>query len=307
MRRIWVAVGFFAFIALIINFTPQGKRLYEQIVYFSPCDRPITYSIGTIDTRFQVTPDELLTDAKVAANVWSASQNRQLFEYDPKSTFTINMVYDSRQALTSEITKLNSDLKQKQGDIDPRITAFKKEQEDFEVRVSQLNKQVQYWNSRGGAPKDEYDKLVSQQKELQAEGQNLNEEALALGQSTQEYNLSAQKLNQTIDNYKQVLQFKPEEGLYEQEGSKRKISIYIDISKDEFLHTLAHEMGHSLGLDHNNNEASIMYPQTTTILEPSHDDISALNDICKKRTVFEIAYSRIQQFVQIIQERMTSK
>lgn len=292
---------------LFVIFTAQGKQVFAKILYYSPCDTPISYSIGSIDTRFHVTTDELLTDAKAATNIWNTTQNKQLFMYDPNAAFTINMVYDSRQALTSEITQLNSDLKQKQGDIDPKIAAFKKKQEDFEVRVSQLNQQVQYWNGKGGAPKEEYDKLVSQQKELQAEARSLNEEAQSLGQSTQEYNLNAQKLNHTIDNYKQVLQYRPEEGLYEQEGTKRKISIYIDISKDEFLHTLTHEFGHALGMDHNNDEKSIMYPQTTTVLQPSSEDINALNEICMKRTVFEVMYNRISELTQIIRERMKAK
>ncbi len=307
MKRIWIIAALVFLIAFFVVFTPQGKALMEKVVYYSPCDTSIAYSIGSIDSRFNVTSDELLTDAKAAANIWNTTQNKQLFVYDSNSTFTINMVYDSRQALTSEITQLNSDLKQKQGDIDPKIAAFKKKQEDFEVKVNQLNQQIQYWNSRGGAPKEEYDKLVSSQRELQVEAKSLNEEAQSLGQSTQEYNLNAQKLNQTIDNYKQVLQFRPEEGLYEQEGAKRKISIYIDISKDEFLHTLTHEFGHALGLDHIDNENSIMYPQTTTVLQPSSEDTAALNEICKKRTVFEVVYNKVQMLTQVVSERMKTK
>lgn len=307
MKRIWGIVLVVILAVVLVSFTANGKQLFEKIFFYSPCDRPIRYAIGTIDSRFHVTPDDLLTDTKAAANIWNMVENKQLFAYDPASTFTINMVYDSRQALTSKITQLNTDLKEQQGAIDPRIEAFKKKQVDFEQRVSQLNKQVQYWNSKGGAPKEEYDKLVAQQKELQSEAQSLNTEAESLGQSTQEYNLNAQKLNQTIDNYKQVLQYKPEEGLYEQEGGKRKISIYIDISKDEFLHTVTHEMGHALGLDHNNNALSIMYPQTTNVLTPSTDDINSLNALCMRRPITEVVLNRMQEVFQIISERMKSR
>lgn len=306
MKRVLVTVFVACIIVFLVTFTAQGRRLFENIVYYSPCDTAIRYSIGTIDSRFNVKPDEFLTDAKAAVNIWNATQSKQLFVYDPTATFTINMVYDSRQALTNEITKLNSDLKQKQGDIDPKIAAFKKKQDNFEARVNQLNQEVKYWNSRGGAPQDEYNKLVSRQKDLQVEARSLNEEAQSLGQSTQEYNLNAQKLNQTIDNYKQVLHYKPEEGLYEQEGNKRKISIYIDISKKEFLHTLTHEFGHALGLDHNDDEKSIMFPQTTTVLQPSKVDTASLDEICKKRTVFEVLYNKIHELNQVIRERMKS-
>jgi hypothetical protein len=283
---------------------PQLRAKTIGLFYYSPCDIPIAYSIGIIDSRFNVTSEELLQDAKTAANIWSSTQNKTLFVYKPDASFTINMVYDSRQALTSQIDQLDSSLKQQQGTIDPKIAEFKEKQAAFEQRVNALNSQIQYWNGRGGAPKEEYDKLLDEQKSLQNEAGELNAEGRALGQSAQEYNSSAQKLNQTIDNYQVVLQSKPEEGLYEQNGGKRKISIYIDISKNEFLHTLTHEMGHALGLDHNSNPKSIMYPQTTTILEPSKEDVDALNEICEKKTIFEILLNRFQEIVTVIEKKM---
>lgn len=281
----------------IVSFAQHGFS-------YSPCDTPIPYSIGTIDSRFKVSSDELLTDTKIAANVWNATQNKPLFVYDPNSKFTINLVYDSRQALTSQIDRLNSDLKQKQGSIDPKIAAFKQQQADFEKKVADLNSQIQYWNSQGGAPREVYDKLVATQKSLQAEAKDLNAQAQELGQSTEEYNLNAQQLNQTLDSYKQVLQYQPEEGLYEQRGLERKISIYIDISQDEFLHTLTHEMGHALGLDHNNNPESIMFPQTTTVLEPSVDDKTEIDAICKKRNIIDIFRERFSETITILKSRM---
>lgn len=288
-----------------ITFLPLLLLVLASFYFrYTPCDTPIPFSIGTIDSRFHVTAEDLIIDTKKASDIWSNTQGKQLFVYKPGSDFTINMVYDSRQALTSKITKLNTDLKQQQGEIDPKIMAFKQKQADFEKRVNALNDSISYWNSRGGAPKEEFDKLNSEQKSLQDEADELNNTARALGQQAQEYNLNADKLNQTIGNYQQVLQNKPEEGLYEQDGYKRKISIYIDISKDEFLHTLAHEMGHALGLNHTENEQSIMYPQTTTVLAPSAEDIAQLSAICEKRTIAEVVYNRIIESIKIIQERL---
>jgi hypothetical protein len=277
------------------------------VVYYSPCNTPIPYSIGSIDSRFNVTREELLIDAKTAANVWNTTQNKQLFIYDPDSKFTINMVYDDRQELTSKITEMNSNLKQQQGEIDPKIADFKKKQADFEKRVNALNEEIQYWNGKGGAPKEEYDKLTLRQKELQTEAASLNATARDLGQSTDEYNANAQVLNKTIGDYQDILHYKPEEGLYEQEGRNKKISIYIDISQDEFLHTLTHEMGHALGLDHNSDAQSIMYPQTTNILTPSSEDTKALNAICEKKLITEVAVNRIREIILVLNERFGKK
>lgn len=307
MKKLYLLIAALLIIGLGYLFRTQLLAIAAPVVYYSPCDTPIPYSIGSIDSRFNVTKEELLVDAKSAANVWNTTQNKQLFLYDPDSKFTINMVYDDRQALTSKITEMNSNLKQQQGEIDPKITAFKKQQADFERRVSALNQEIQYWNGKGGAPQEEYDKLTQQQKALQAEAADLNATARELGQSTDEYNANAQVLNKTIGDYQDILQYKPEEGLYEQEGRNRKISIYIDISQDEFLHTLTHEMGHALGLDHNSDTASIMYPQTNNVLKPSSADIKALDAICEKKLITEVATDRIREIILILSERLGKK
>lgn len=298
-----VSTVFIVGASLLVFFRKEVGAFAYDTYYYSPCDTPIAYSVGTIDSQFKITKEELLGDLETATSIWSGVAGQPLFEYDPKSTFTINMVYDERQKLTSKISELNSSLEQKQGEIDPKIAAFKEKQSDFEKRVSALNDRISYWNSQGGAPREEYEKLVAEQKQLQAEASQLNQEAERLGQATQEYNANANTLNRTIDDYKQVLEFKPEEGLYEQEGNERKISIFIDVSEKEFLHTLTHELGHALALDHVNDREAIMYPQTTDDLTPSLAEVEMLQKICKKRPIYEVLFERIQEVVEVIKER----
>ena len=307
MKRIYYLPIGLVVILLYFVFRIPVNNAVLAVIYYSPCDYPLAYSIGSIDSRFKMTKEALITDAKIAGNVWSSSINKQLFVYDPKADFTINLVYDSRQELTNKITEMNKDLKEKQGEIDPKLEDYKRKELNFEKRVKALNDQISSWNMKGGAPKEEYDKLIAEQKSLQEEARVLTDEAKALGQATDDYNSNAKNLNQEIDNYQQVLVTKPEEGLYEQDGRKRKISIYIDISHDEFLHTLTHEMGHSLGLDHNTDPKSIMYPQTTQVLTPSEVEIEDLQNICKKGTVFEILFTRMSELVKVIQTQVLKK
>lgn len=304
-RLIWLVVLLLGF-ALYIVLKKEADAAIYSLIYYSPCDRPIKYSIGTIDNGFKTTKERLITDAKIAANIWSNTQGKPLFEYDPEADFTINLVYDSRQKLTSKITDLDSELKQKQSTIDPKIAAYKEKQVNFESRVEKLNLEIKSWNEKGGAPQEVYDRLVSEQKNLQAEAQALTAEAKSLGQETSEYNASAKELNQEIDNYKDVLVTKPEEGLYEQDGRERKISIFIDVDHEEFLHTLTHEMGHALGLEHNSDPESIMYPQTTNVLAPSEVEIKELNAICEHKTVFEVVYNRASDVYAVLANRLKS-
>lgn len=292
---------------MVYVFRAQVGQAFERVYYYSPCDTPITYSIGTIDAGFNTTHEELLKDSIAAANIWNSVMDKTLLVYDPKSEFKINLVYDTRQELTTKINELTNELEEKQNEIDPKIEDYKKRQLAFEEEVKRLNDNIAYWNGQGGAPREEYEKLVSRQEDLKVRAQALNAEARSLGQQTNDYNANARVLNSTIDDYKGVLVTKPEEGLYVQEGSFKSISIFIDVSHEEFLHTLTHEFGHALGLEHNTDQESIMYPQTSKVLTLASSEIEELNAICERKPVHEVAYKRFGEVIEALKVRFVTQ
>ena len=99
------------------------------------------------------------------------------------------------------------------------------------------------------------------------------------------YNAQVGQLNKTVDTFSNELARKPEEGIYL--GEENKIEIYFNVSKKELVHTIAHELGHSLGISHNEDKEGIMYPYTTEEVKLSAADISSLNQVCKKQTFFD--------------------
>jgi predicted Zn-dependent protease len=63
-----------------------------------------------------------------------------------------------------------------------------------------------------------------------------------------------------------------------------EINIYEFDSRTALLRVLAHEFGHALGLDHNDNEQSIMhYLNSSTNLKPTKEDLAALREVCATR------------------------
>ena len=60
-----------------------------------PCQKPITYSIANLDSRFGLTKAELLADAKQAETIWESPINKQLFEYSSSGDLKINLIYAS--------------------------------------------------------------------------------------------------------------------------------------------------------------------------------------------------------------------
>lgn len=278
----------------------------NQLLYYSPCATPKTFRIGTIDSRFDISKEELIQDAEQAGSAWKNNQGLILLRYDPNSTMPINMVYDQRQALNSQINNLNNQVAQQKDTLKPEISDYEQKAAAFKQQSEALNQQVQYWNSKGGAPVDVYNKLTQQQHALEQQATQLQQEAQQLNQSTDQYNQQIQNLNQKVDTFNTVLSSTPEEGEYIRNGANEQIDIYITNSQTELIHTLAHEMGHSLGLGHNSNPQSIMYPYTNQVVTPSADDENALSEVCKRQSIFAIAEENILSLITTLKQNSKS-
>lgn len=271
----------------------------ESKFYFSYCDTPIKYRIDTVDPRFKLSKDEFLTDIQQATKIWDDAEGKNLFEYDPngdKDDLSVSLIYDERQSLDNQINDIQSQLQNQKSDLTPKMQQYQQESADFNNKLAQFEQQVNYWNSQGGAPPDQYDKLKQQQADLQAEADRLNQEAKDLNLSADQYNAKVSELNQTVDSFNAELAQKPEEGLFD--GKSYTISIYFDNNHAELIHTLAHEFGHSLGMDHNSDKKSIMYPYSSQSITPSPEDLTALNVVCQQHSVFEALQQRINVLLQ---------
>ncbi len=267
-----------------------GVILASQI-YYSPCDTPIQYSIKTVDPQFGISKENFLSYVKDSAQIWNNTANKNLFKYDPQGELAISLVYDERQSLTNKISQFEGDLNTQKSSLNSQIEEYKNLSSQLKQKLNDFNNKVDYWNQQGGAPKDEFDRLVSEQQELKKESDRVNEIARSLNQSTNVYNTEVGNLNQTVDTFNQALKVKPEQGLYN--PNDNTIDIFFSKSNQELIHTIAHELGHARGFTHMTNPKAIMYSFTSGEITPSLEDISMLDDICKKRTILEVSKNKL--------------
>lgn len=279
---------------------------YSQ-VFYPPCTVPITYSIGTFDTRFGISREYFLSAIAEAESVWEEPFGKEFFVHENESgNLKINLIYDYRQETTDKLDEVNKTVKEDRATYDALNKEFHilkgeldQMNKDYDIKLAEFNKnkenyekEVAYWNSQGGAPKKEYDMLSAQKVKLDSELRQLeilqntiNKKVNEINAMVNTLNHLAEVLNISVEKYNTInktLGDTFEGGQYTREGLNTKIDIYEFSNREKLVRILAHELGHALSLEHTADPDSIMYYlNESKNMTLSQDDIDTLKEICK--------------------------
>lgn len=270
---VWVRIlGLLVMAGLIVG-------VYQ--IPYSICNNPLPYKIGAIDAEFDINSEEILADVKAAADIWGKVYGKQLFSYSPSAKgLTINFVYDKRTAIDEKVDIMQNQLNRKNVTLESETKKFETAVNNFEKRLTDFNARVKKYNNQGGAPQDIYDQLTGEQRSLKIEAEELEAKAERLDLAALNYNFQVDNFNSEVTKFNQALVEKPEEGLYD--GLRKTITIYFANNRPEIIHTLAHEFGHALGMDHTYSPSSIMYPYTSKSLTVTAEDREEIDKACQE-------------------------
>lgn len=287
------------------------------------CPVPLTYSIGSVDSRFGISKDEARIAVSDAESVWEDATGRNLFTYTgEKGKLTINFVYDDRQqyvdaegnlkekldatenlsdAIKDTYTQLLSKYSDLRASYEDRVQAY-------ETKLDSYNKTVERYNAQGGAPSDVYASLKAQKQDLDTEQQSLNSLAAQLNGLVTQINAVGEQGNSIVKTYNQGVNIfnntfgKPRE-FTQGDYQNGVINIYSFANKTELKDVLAHELGHALSLQHVEGTSSIMYyliGGQPSELVPSSNDLAEFNRVCGSMTVLDrMKLSFEQQFSEV--------
>lgn len=275
---------------------------------YVPCERPITYAIGSFDPQFGLSQKSFLAAIKEAEAIWEQPLGRDLFAYSDSGDtgeLKINLVFDHRQETTVKLDSLGEVVAENQtsynelkanyqtlsdnyatanANYNSKVTAFNKDQDVYED-------EVRSWNKKGGAPKPDYERLQAKQQALTVAAAEIKKLEVGLRQKIDDLNSLAEKLNQlaaklniTVDQYNKIGGSRGEEfteGDYQSSIKGQAINVYEFSNHTKLVRLLAHEFGHALGLPHVDDPQAIMYRLNSSANSKlTNADIEALKVRC---------------------------
>jgi len=128
-------------IGAIILVIVAATGLYFRQEHTS-CD--VHWRIGWVDPRFDITAEEVRRVADRAVNVWESAAGRQLFRYDARNGFPIELRYDERQSAVETERGLRQRIKA----LEATGLAMRRrlDSDPSEYAVNRLNQVIREYN-----------------------------------------------------------------------------------------------------------------------------------------------------------------
>lgn len=296
-------------ILLIVSVASAGYFGVRKLTG-NPCSTTKTFSVANVDPQFGISKETIELYSKEASKLWNNEyKNNALLAYEAEGgDITIELIYDERQRTTIQNEKLKQTINKEKEELDDlkatietlraEYNALEREIESrtatYNTRLKKHNSDVAYWNQKGGAPNDVYQRLERERAALETERVALNAKitryntlALRIRTYARDHNQVVETINTKIYKLNETALREFEEGTYD--PNTDTITIYEFGSPTALKRVLIHEFGHALGLDHVEDEEAIMYAiNQGKQIALTEADKEELLSVCREKTLDDV-------------------
>ena len=280
--RLWILLCLIIF----LSFFAVQRMMYPQINHNSvidrithPLDTRLRYRVGDVDPRFHLSNEQVQHLAQQATEIWQTGTSKKLFVYDPNAQLSINLIYDERQAESNarsqemqilkntqqhtqneknRIQQLNTELENANRELELQKTNYQNKVDQYNQLIYTLNQSQRNLDANARLQLDQQkNQLIIEQSQLKQQIDLFNQKVMDLNSKIDQLNTLNNRYNQSVNQFNtrfQARQF--DKGLF----NGKSINIYEFESDADLRVTIAHELGHALGLAHNDDPKALMYP-----------------------------------------------